>query len=84
MRDFKSAAKSVWYHSKIMARGFTRVLYGAGTAGLIALAIYGYVMIPSEGGYAAVCDFIGATATIMTALCCMYAQGAAKKKGAKR
>ena len=84
MKDFKSVAKTIWHYTKILWKGFKRTVYGAATAGLIALAVYGLCMIPSEDGYVAVCDFIASTATMVVALSCMYAQGAGYKKGARR
>lgn len=82
MKEFKSIIKSIGYHAKILARGFVKMIAGATTAGLIALSVYGYCMIPTEGGYMAVCDFIGATAGAVMALCSMYAYG--RKRGAKK
>lgn len=75
-----SASKKIGYHGKILFRGFTRMLYGALTAGAFAMAAYGFSMIPSEGGYIAVCDFIGAIATMGVAFTCMYHQGGGKRK----
>ena len=60
------------------------MLFGASTAGLIAFAVYGFYMIPSEGGYAAVCDFVTAIATMFVAMLGVYTMGAGYKKGAKR
>ena len=76
----KIAIKFVAYHGKILWRGLKRMLYGAATAGLFGMAVYGFVMIPKEGGYIAVCDFIGAIATMTVALVCMYHQGCSKKR----
>lgn len=76
----KIAVKTIGYHGKILWVGLKRMLYGAATAGLYGMAIYGFVMIPSEGGYLAVCDFIGAIATMLMALVCMYHQGCGKKR----
>ena len=84
MRDFKSAARAVWHHSKILFTGFYRMLFGTVIAGLIALAVYGFIMIPSGDGYVAVCEFIGSIATVCIALTGMYAMGCSKKKGAKK
>ena len=82
--NFKSAVGCIWHHSKILCKGFVRMMYGAATAGLFAMAAYGLIMIPSEGGYIAVCEFIGSIATICVAMTCMYSLGCRKKKGAKR
>ena len=76
----KIAVKTIGYHGKILWRGLKRMLYGTATAGLFGMAIYGFVMIPREGGYIAVCDFIGAIATMLMALVCMYHQGCGKKR----
>ena len=84
MKDFKSVAKAIGHHTRILFKGFTRVLYGTAVAGTFAMAAYGFVSVPSEGGYIAVCDFIVAIATTCVALCCMYALGGSKKKGDKR
>ena len=56
------------------------MLYGAAVAGLFTLAAYGFVSIPSEGGYIAVCDFIAAIATLVVALNGAYAFGVRRTK----
>ena len=84
MKDFKSVIKCVRYHGKCLLKGFARMMYGSGTAGLFAMAIYGFVMIPTETGWTAICDFVASTATLAVAVTCMYAQGAGVKRGAKR
>ena len=78
----KKAWKSVKFHTKIALRGFCRTVYGALVAGLIALAIYGFVSVTTETGWAAVCDFIASCATLIVALSNMYLMGG-RKKGAK-
>lgn len=80
MRNFRMAVRFVCYHGKILLRGFAKVLYGAAVAGLIVLAVYGFQAIPTEGGYAAVGDFVCAVATTVVALGCMYAFGCSRKK----
>ena len=84
MKDFKSVVKAIWHHTKILCKGLKRTVYGAATAGLIGLAVYGFWMIPSEDGYIAVCEFIVATCTLGVAMACAYAMGGNYKKGAKR
>ena len=76
----KNAVKTICYHGKILWRGFKRMLYGAATAGLFGIAIYGFIVIPKEVGYIAVCDCVGAIATMLTALACLYHQGCGKKR----
>ena len=78
--NFKSLCKAAVRHGKILFRGFTRMLYGALTAGLFAMATYGFIMISREDGWTAVCDFIGAIATTCVAVTCMYAQGGGKRR----
>lgn len=79
----KNVTKFIGYHGKIFLRGLIKVLYGAAVAGLIALAVYGFGAVPSEGGYIAVCDFIGSVATLGVAISCMYAFGGSKKKNGR-
>lgn len=84
MNNFKIVAKTAWFHTKVLLKGLKRVVLGASTAGLIAFAVYGFYMIPSEGGYAAVLDFVAAIATMTLGMLCMYAMGAGYKRGAKK
>lgn len=84
MKDFKRVAKAVWFHTKVLLKGLKRVVLGATTAGLIVFSVYGFRMIPTEGGYAAVGDFIAAIAMMILGMLCMYAMGANYKRGAKR
>ena len=73
--NFKEVLQTICFHCKILLRGFTKVVYGTVTAVLVCLAVYGLAMIPSEGGYAAVFDFISAAACIVVALALMYSLG---------
>ena len=82
MKDIQSVCKTIGRHCKILLKGFMRMVYGAATAGLVGLAVYGFVMISTESGWTAVCDFIASTATAVVALTCMYAQGVTRKRGA--
>ena len=70
--NVKKVFKCVAYHSMIVLRGLAKVLYGTVTAGLVVLAVYGFAAIPSEGGYAAVNDFLSAAICIVMALALMY------------
>ena len=81
--QIKKAWKAFRFHAKIAWRGFYRTLYGAAIAGLIALAIYGFVSVTTETGWTAVCDFIAACATLIIAIANMYLMGGKKKGGAK-
>ena len=80
--QIKKAWEAVKFHAKIAWRGFYRTLYGAAVAGLIAMAIYGFVSVTTEAGWTAVCDFIASCATLVVALSNMYLLGG-RKKGAK-
>lgn len=82
-QEGKEVMRQIGKHCKILLVGFVKVLYGMATAELMALAIYGFAMIPSEEGYAAVSDFILATLTMMVALTCTYAFGRKKRKGGR-
>lgn len=80
--QIKKAWNAVKFHTKIAWRGFCRTLYGSAVAGLIAMAVYGFVSVTNESGWTAVCDFIASCATLVVALLNMYVMGC-KKKGAK-
>ena len=80
--QIKKAWKTFKFHAKIAWRGFYRTLYGAAVAGLLAMAVYGFVSVTTETGWTAVCDFIASCATLFVALLNMYVMGC-KKKGAK-
>lgn len=79
MQKEMQALKDLCQHGKTLLRGFAKSLYGTAVAGLIGLAVYGFASIPAEGGYTAVCDFIGAAASLAVALTAMYAFGGKKQ-----
>jgi ABC-type sugar transport system permease subunit len=78
-----SFIKHFKFHLGIVLRGLGRTLHGAFITGLIALAVYGFVLIKTEGGYAAVFDFVAAIAVLVIALCNVYLLGN-KRKGGKK
>ena len=80
--QIKKALKTFEFHAKIAWRGFCRMVYGALVAGLIVMAIYGFVSVTTETGWTAVCDFIASCATLVVALSNIYFMGG-RKRGAK-
>ncbi len=82
MIDYKKVARVIAYHSKILLRGFSKMLYGAAMAAVMALTVDGFMEVSSEGGYVAVCDFIFAVALAIISLCGLYWFGC--KKGGRR
>lgn len=76
--------KGLWlrfcFHGLILFRGMLKSIYGTLVAVLTGLSVYGFVSIPSEGGYAAVCEFIVAALTLGMAFWAMYAFGGRKQK----
>lgn len=81
--NFKKVMKQVKFHTDILLRGLARTLYGTLIAGLMGFAVYGFILIKSEGGYAAVFDFIAACAMVTLALVNAYLLGI-KRRGAKK
>ena len=81
--NFKKVLKQVKFHVDVLVRGLGRTLYGAMIAGLMAIAVYGFIAIKSESGYAAVFDFIASCATLILALVNAYVMGF-KRRGAKK
>lgn len=80
----KKTWKEVKFHARIAWRGFCRTIYGALVAGLIALAIFGFVSVTTETGWSAVFDFVGSCIILAVALSNMYLIGCRKSKGTKR
>ena len=70
---------NVRFHTKIVIRGLLRTLYGAAAAGLIAMAVFGFVCIGNEGGWAAVCDFITSFTALIVAALNIYVMGRPRK-----
>ena len=81
--NFKKFMGEVKFHAGIVLKGFIRTIYGALVAGLLAIAVYGFVSIQGESGYIAVGDFVASSATLMVALWNVYAMGM-KKRGGKK
>jgi hypothetical protein len=79
--QIKRAWKMVKFHAKIAWRGFCRTIYGALIAGLVAMAVYGFVSLSVETGWTAVCDFVASCATLLVAAANMYLIGVNKKGG---
>ena len=81
--NFAKVLKQAKFHADVLLRGLARTLYGTLIAGLIAKAIYGFILIKSEGGYAAVFDFVAASAVLILALANAYLLGS-KRRGGKK
>lgn len=81
--SFMKVLKQAKFHTDALLRGLARTLYGCLIAGMIAFAVYGFVMIKAESGYAAVFDFIAAFALLTLALANAYLLGS-KRRGGKK
>ena len=77
----KMALARVKFHVRILWRGFLRTVYGALIAGLIAMAIYGFVSAQNEVGWEAVFDYIVSSVLLIEAIGNMYFIGRLKKNG---
>ena len=80
---FKMAFARVKFHARILWRGFLRTVYGALIAGLIAMAIYGFVSAQNEAGFEEVFDYIVSSVLLIEAIGNMYFIGRLKKNGAR-
>lgn len=83
MKEFKSVAKVMGRHFGVLVKGFVRMLFGVAVAGLLCFGGWGFYMIPAQGGYSAVFDFILALSTMMLAVYGLYVMGGSNRKGAK-
>lgn len=81
--NFNKVLGQVKFHSSIVLKGFIRTVYGALVAGLLAVAVYGFISINGEAGYVAVGDFVASTATLVVAMFNVYCMGM-KKRGGKK
>ena len=71
------------FHARILWRGFLRTVYGALIAGLIAMAIYGFVFASKEAGWDAVFDYIASAVLLIESLGNMYFMGRRNNGGTK-
>lgn len=81
--NFEKVLKQVMFHAGVLLKGLARTLLGTLNAGLIAFAVYGFIYIPSESGYAAVLDFVVLCGILAFALVNVYWMGS-KKRGGKK
>lgn len=77
--------ENIKYQAKVIFRGLVRMVWGTVTAGLVCLAVYAFIVIPNEGGYAAVGDFIVAVMCLLLVSVSVYVQGVGsfKKAGSR-
>ena len=75
------AFAKVKFHARILCRGFLRTVYGALIAGLIAMAIYGFVSASKEAGWDAVFDYVVSAVLLLESIGNMYFMGRLKKNG---
>ena len=75
MKRFSKATTPIKQYMKILMRGFLKTMYGTLVTAFFAGAVYVFTLIPSEGGYTAVCAFMVATLMLLMACRAMYAFG---------
>ncbi len=80
MKSFSRTTTPIKQYMKVLFRGFLKTMYGTLTTAFFAGAVYVFTMIPSEGGYAAVCAFMVATLMLIMACRAMYAFGCRRGK----
>ena len=82
--QIKRALANVKFHLRVMWCGFCRTVYGAAVAGLIAMAIYGFISVSKGTGWTAVFDFGSACVNMAVALANMYLMGERKDGTGKK
>lgn len=80
----KKLSRMIAYHCSILLKGLIKMLWGTVLTAMIATAIYGFIAIPSEGGYDAVCDFLVSISTLGVALANIYLMGRNVGRGTKK
>ena len=71
------------FHARILWRGFLRTVYGAMIAGLIAMAIYGFISAQNEAGWEEVFDYIVSVVLLIEAIGNMHFIGRRNNGGTK-
>ena len=77
--QIKMALANAKFHLRIVWIGFCRPVYGVVVAGLIAIAIYGFVSVSEGTGWIAVFKFSVACVLLVEGLWQMYLLGRNKK-----
>ena len=80
MKSFSRTTTPIKQYMKVLFRGFLKTMYGTLTTAFFAGAVYVFTLIPSEGGYTAVCAFMVATMMLVMACRAMYAFGCRRGK----
>jgi hypothetical protein len=81
---FKKMSRKCGFHGMILLKGFIKMLWGTVLTAMIAGSVYGFLAIPSEGGYAAVGDFLISVSIVGVAFIGIYLMGGNGGKGAKK
>lgn len=84
MKDFKKTIRTIGFHGRVLLKGFVRMLYGVVMATMIGVGVYGFAMVPNEGGYVAVRGFLLATIMVILGFLGVYFMGGHCKKGVAR
>ena len=67
--------EKIGFHSRIMLHGFFMAVRGAAVSCMIAIAIYGFVLVSDRSGWAAVLMFISSFSMLAAAALCIYVIG---------
>lgn len=79
---YKNLLPQAKAHALTMLRGSVRTIYGALIAGLIVIAVSGFVRVDCQSGWCAVLNFIRSCATLAVAVSCVYDIG--RKRGGRK
>ena len=75
----KVAVRKAWntfkFHARIAWKGLYRTLCGASVAALLAVSVYGLIVVSTENGWAAVADFILSVGMMALSGICVYGMG---------
>ena len=67
--------EKIGFHLRIMLHGFFRAVCGAAVACMIAIAIYGFILVSDRSGWAAVLMFISSFSKLAAAALYIYVIG---------
>ena len=78
MKSFSKPNTQTKRHIETLLRGFVKTMYGTLVTVLFAGVVYVLNIIPSAGGYTAVCAFMAAILMFVMGCRAMYAFGCSK------
>ena len=85
--NIKRPLATVGYHVRVLLMGCLNVFAGTANIALLAVSIYGFIVVSRESGYAAVLEFMYSCFSLALSVASMYLMGLPvriKRKGGRK